>query len=152
MSPPPCKYSSIIDSLKGSMNVFLLTMCCVSRYQLDFLAQLVQGQTEYASTCLWFQCHLILQAILTGSVCDRSRTLYQYFTALICCLIINGHRPVSPYITGVGVCFQTPRVDLQISQQTQNICISFGQHRLSVFNVGPTLYTMSCYWDIGVRA
>ena len=54
----------------------------------------------------------ILQAFLTGWFCDRSRILHQYFTALICCLIINGNRPVSPYIAGVGVCSLTPRVDL----------------------------------------
>ena len=37
-----------IESLKESMNLFVFSMCCVS---LD-LAQLVQGQTEYASTSL----------------------------------------------------------------------------------------------------
>ena len=35
-----------------------------------------------------------------------------YTNILICCLIINGNRPVSPYIAVMGVCFLTPRVDL----------------------------------------
>ena len=42
----------------------------------------------------------------------QSRILHQCFIALICCLMINGNRPVSPYIVGVGVCFLTPRVYL----------------------------------------
>ena len=54
----------------------------------------------------------ILYAFLTGWLCDRSRILHQYFKALIWCRIINGKRPVSPYIAGVDVCYLTPRVDL----------------------------------------
>ena len=54
----------------------------------------------------------ILWTFLIWWFCDRFRILHQYFRALKCFLIINGNCPVSPYITGVGVFFLTPRAGL----------------------------------------
>ena len=41
------------------------------------------------------------------------------------------------------------------AQQTQNICITFIQHRPNVFDVGPTLYKviqMFCVYRVSIQA
>ena len=108
--PPLCKYSNNWI-FKESMNLFVLPLCCDSQ---AWSSPVCSRTDRIRSTSLWIQCHLAQVAFcrLTGWFCDRSRILHQYFTAFICCLIINGNCPVSPYIAGVGVCFLAPRVDL----------------------------------------
>ena len=49
-------------------------------------------------------------------------------------------------ITYTGVYSLNPDMSQKLSQQTQNICITFVQRRPNVFGVGPTIY--KCYTNV----
>ena len=119
-------------------------MCCVSQAwsspassRTDRIRehQFVNPVPSSSSSIMW--------AFLTGWFCDRYRILHQYFTALICCLIFNGNRPVSPYSSGMGVCFLTPRVDLINFR-----CIFSKSLTLSpVYHISLAYSNMGCIWQ-----
>ena len=102
-----------IDSLNKSMNLFVSPTFCDSQIWSSPVSWRIERIREHQFVkSMPSSSRSILQAFLTGSLWDSFRILHQYFTAFMCCRMISGNRPVSPYIAGVGVCFLTPGVDL----------------------------------------
>ena len=102
-----------INSLNESMNLFASPIFCDSQVlSSPFCSRTEQIREEQFVKPMPFSSRSILYAFFTGWLWDSFRILHQYFTAFICCRMISGNRPVSPYIAGVGVCFLTPSVDL----------------------------------------
>ena len=102
-----------IDSLNQSINLFVTPIFCDSQVWSSPVRSRTERIREHqfvkpmaSSSCS------ILSAFLTGWLWDSFRILHQYFAAFMCCRMISGNRPVSPYIAGVGVWFLTSSVDL----------------------------------------